>query len=288
MKTGVYPGRGRDLTRLRAVGSTGSPSHPRASTGSRQLGERTWLFSMSGGTEVYTAFLGGVPTEPVYAGELQGRALGASVYAFDAAGRPCSTEPSASSSSPTHAVHAARTSGTTRPSPPPRHLLRPLPGRLAPRRLGHDHAPRAAVIHGRSDATINRAGVRIGTAGVYRALLRVPALSDALAVDLPTQHGESRSCSSLSCPTVNIDPGAHDEIKRRLRDRLFTPARPRLSSRRPAYRARCPGNPRATHQSDSSAANHVETLANRDALAEPRLPRLLRRARSGRLAGVER
>ena len=83
-KDGVEPARGRDLSALRAVGSTGSPLSPE---GFRwvydQLGADTWLFSTSGGTDVCTAFVGGVPTLPVHEGELQGRALGAAVEAWD-------------------------------------------------------------------------------------------------------------------------------------------------------------------------------------------------------------
>ena len=79
--------RGRDLSRLRSVGSTGSPLSPE---GFRwvydHVGADTWLFSTSGGTDVCTAFVGGVPTLPVYEGELQARSLGAKVEAFDEAG----------------------------------------------------------------------------------------------------------------------------------------------------------------------------------------------------------
>ena len=73
LKVGVDPAAGRDLSRLRAVGSTGSPLSP---DGFRwvydQLGSETWLFSMSGGTDVCTAFVGGVPTLPVVRGRAPG------------------------------------------------------------------------------------------------------------------------------------------------------------------------------------------------------------------------
>ncbi|MEA2222347.1 MAG: acetoacetyl-CoA synthetase, partial [Solirubrobacteraceae bacterium] len=81
MKAGVTPAaEGRDLHALRSVGSTGSPLSPE---GFRwiydQLGADTWLFSTSGGTDVCTAFVGGVPLLPVYEGELQARSLGCDV-----------------------------------------------------------------------------------------------------------------------------------------------------------------------------------------------------------------
>ena len=88
MKAGVEPGEGRDLSALRSVGSTGSPLSPEGFAGSTTSSARDiWLFSTSGGTDVCTAFVGGVPTLPVHRGELQARALGAAVEAFDEDGR---------------------------------------------------------------------------------------------------------------------------------------------------------------------------------------------------------
>src|SRR3954451_3209680 len=85
MKEGVEPGGGgRDLSRLTAVGSTGSPLSPEGFQWVYDhVGAGTWLFSTSGGTDVCTAFVGGVPTLPVYLGELQARSLGADVQSWD-------------------------------------------------------------------------------------------------------------------------------------------------------------------------------------------------------------
>src|SRR5947209_16253688 len=89
MKDGVEPGRGRDLSALDSVGSTGSPLSPEGFAWVyEQLGERTWLYSTSGGTDVCTAFVGACPLLPVYRGELQARSLGASVEAWDEEGHP--------------------------------------------------------------------------------------------------------------------------------------------------------------------------------------------------------
>src|SRR6476620_9182641 len=88
-KAGVEPRAGRNLSRLDSVGSTGSPLAPEGFDWVRdRLGEEVWLFSTSGGTDVCTAFVGGVPTLPVYRGELQARALGAKVEAWSEDGRP--------------------------------------------------------------------------------------------------------------------------------------------------------------------------------------------------------
>ncbi len=86
MKAGVEPAAGRSLS-VKAVGSTGSPLSPEGFDWVyRELGD-VWLFSTSGGTDVCTAFVGGVPWMPVWEGELQGRSLGCDVHAFDESGK---------------------------------------------------------------------------------------------------------------------------------------------------------------------------------------------------------
>src|SRR4029077_10178338 len=83
MKAGGEPGAGHDLSRLKAVGSTGSPLSPEGFDWIyEQLGADTWLFSTSGGTALCAAFVGGTPLLPVYRGELQARALGAAGAAW--------------------------------------------------------------------------------------------------------------------------------------------------------------------------------------------------------------
>ncbi len=192
-KSDLRPARGRDLSRLRAIGSTGSPL---SAEGFRwiydEFAAETWLFSMSGGTELCTAFVGGVPTLPVYEGELQARALGAKVEAFDERG-----------------VAVVGAVGELV-------LSEPLPS--MPLRLWNDadgsrmresyfsvypgvwrhgdwikiSSRGTATISGRSDATINRGGVRIGTSELYRAVLELDDVLDALAVDVVDRDGETR------------------------------------------------------------------------------------------------
>lgn len=88
MKERVKPLGGRDLSALRSVGVTGSLLAPEGfSWVYSELGAETWLFSMSGGTDVCSSFVGGCPLLPVYRGELQARALGCDVQAFDDSGR---------------------------------------------------------------------------------------------------------------------------------------------------------------------------------------------------------
>jgi acetoacetyl-CoA synthetase len=189
MKGGIEPGGdGRDLSRLTRVGSTGSPLAPE---GFRwiydHVGEDTWLFSTSGGTDVCTAFVGGVPLLPVYEGELQGRALGARVESWDEEGRPVVdevgelviTEPMPSmpvffwgdeDGSRYHESYFDMFEGIWRHGDWIEITSRGT-----------------AVIYGRSDSTINRGGVRMGTSEIYSAVLALDDVVDALVVDLPRE-----------------------------------------------------------------------------------------------------
>jgi acetoacetyl-CoA synthetase len=188
MKAGVEPGAGRDLSRLRAVGSTGSPLAPEGFDWIYEhLGADTWLFSTSGGTDVCTAFVGGVPTLPVYRGELQARALGCKVEAWDEDGNSVVgevgelviTEPM-----PSMPLYLWGDETGTR--------LRESYFEMFPGVWRHGDwieitERGTAIIHGRSDSTINRGGIRIGTAEIYRAVLDSDDVLDALVVDLPRE-----------------------------------------------------------------------------------------------------
>jgi acetoacetyl-CoA synthetase len=185
MKAGVEPEAGRDLSRLRAVGSTGSPLSPE---GFRwvydHVGADTWLFSTSGGTDLCTAFVGGVPILPVYEGELQARALGAAVEAWDPEGRPL--------------IGEVGELVVTKPMPSMPLYLWNDPDGERYRESYFDTYPGVwrhgdwieitergtAIITGRSDATINRGGVRMGTAEIYSAVLGLDEVVDALVVDV--------------------------------------------------------------------------------------------------------
>jgi acetoacetyl-CoA synthetase len=220
MKASVSPARGRDLSALRAVGSTGSPLSPE---GFRwiydQLGSDTWLFSTSGGTDMCTAFVGGVPTLPVYLGELQARSLGASVEAWDPDGRSLVDEVGElviTKPMPSMPIYFWGDSSGER--------LRDSYFSMYPGMWRHGDwieitSRGTAIIYGRSDSTINRGGVRMGTSEIYRAVLSVEEVEDALVVELPRPGTDGwmplfvvmRSGSSL-------DDALVAQIRRRVRE----------------------------------------------------------------------
>ena len=188
MKAGVEPGAGRDLSRLRSVGSTGSPLSPEGFDWIYEhVGEDTWLFSTSGGTDVCSSFVTGVPTLPVYRGELQARALGAAVESWDPEGRPhvdevgelVVTEPI-----PSMPLYLW---GDTDGSRLRESYFEMYPGIWRHGDWIEITDRGTAIIHGRSDSTINRGGIRIGTAEIYRAVLSSEEIVDALVIDLPRE-----------------------------------------------------------------------------------------------------
>jgi acetoacetyl-CoA synthetase len=220
MKAGVEPGSGRDLARLRAVGSTGSPLSPEGFDWIYDhVGSDTWLFSTSGGTDVCTAFVGGVPLLPVYRGELQGRSLGAKVEAFDERGESVLdqvgelviTEPM-----PSMPVFfwGDQDGSRYRAS-----YFEHYPGVWRHGDWIEITSRGTAVIYGRSDSTINRQGVRIGTSEIYRAVQAVPEVLDALVVDIPRPGTESwMPLFVVLREGVELDDDLEGEIKRQIRE----------------------------------------------------------------------
>src|SRR5829696_8085064 len=188
MKAGVTP---PDLPALRSIGSTGSPLPVEGFDWVYGHFPDVWLFSTSGGTDLCTAFVGACPVLPVYAGELQARCLGAAVEAWSEDGRPL--------------VGQVGELVITRPMPsmpvyfwndPDGARYRASYFEMFPGVWRHGDWIKitergTAVIYGRSDSTINRSGIRMGTSEIYRAVLRVDEILDALVVDVPRAGEEN-------------------------------------------------------------------------------------------------
>jgi acetoacetyl-CoA synthetase len=218
-KEGVEPRAGRDLSRLASVGSTGSPLAPEGFDWVRdRLGEDIWLFSTSGGTDVCTAFVGGVPTLPVYRGELQTRALGAKVEAWSEDGRSLVgevgelviTEPMPSM--PLY-LWGDEDGSRYRES-----YFATFPGVWRHGDWIEITERGTAIISGRSDATINRGGVRTGTSELYRSVLAFDEVVDALVVDVP-RGGELRMTLFVVLRDgTELDETLQTAIRRRIRE----------------------------------------------------------------------
>jgi acetoacetyl-CoA synthetase len=192
MKAGIEPGAARDLSALRSVGSTGSPLSPEGFRWIYEhLGKDTWLFSTSGGTDMCTAFVGGTPLLPVYEGELQARALGADIQAWDPEGKPLIGEVGelvVVQPMPSMPIYFWGDEDGSR--------YREAYFSVYPGVWRHGDwieitERGTAIISGRSDATINRGGIRMGTAEIYRAVLAVEDVVDALVVDVPQDEGDA-------------------------------------------------------------------------------------------------
>ncbi|MDQ1443328.1 MAG: acetoacetyl-CoA synthetase, partial [Acidimicrobiaceae bacterium] len=191
-KAGVVPSSVARLGALRGVGSTGSPL---PAEGFRwvytSVGSDLLLASVSGGTDVCTAFVGGCPLVPVYAGEISCRYLGAAVAAFSASGAPCG-------------VGEQGELVVTRPMPSmPVGFWGDEDGARY-QAAYFDEYPGVwrhgdwitftergtCVISGRSDATLNRGGVRVGTAEFYSVVESLPEVADSLVVHLEDPSGD--------------------------------------------------------------------------------------------------
>src|SRR5918998_1339916 len=221
MKAEIDPGRDFDLSALKGVGSTGSPLPPEGfGWVYGHVKEDLWLYSTSGGTDLCTAFVGGVPLLPVRAGELQARSLGAAVHAFDPDGKPV--------------VGEVGEMVITQPMPsmpvflwndPDGERYREsyfdvYPGvwRHGDWILVKDHG--GCVISGRSDSTINRGGVRMGTSEIYSAVEGVAEVADSPVVDIPKPGGDSFMPLFVVLEEgVELDDDLKEKIKGSIKER---------------------------------------------------------------------
>jgi acetoacetyl-CoA synthetase len=225
LKAGLRPGIEHDLSALRAIGSTGAPLSPEGFRWiAEAIGPEVQICSVSGGTDVCTAFVVAAPDVPVWLGELSCRALGAAVAAFDDRGEPV--------------IGEVGELVITAPMPsmpvffwndPDGSRLRDAYFDMYPGVWRHGDwikiTPRgSAVIYGRSDSTLNRGGVRMGTAEFYRVVEGNDGVADSLVIDT---SGAGTPDGELLCFLV-LAPGASlAEIEGALRTALREQLSPR-------------------------------------------------------------
>ena len=228
MKAGMTPTADIDLGPLRAIGSTGAPLSPQGFTWITEALQRSLpVQSVSGGTDLCTAFVQSCPLLPVRAGELQCPALGARVEAFDDDGKPV--------------VGKVGELVITRPMPSmPVHLwndpdfkrYRASYFEVFPGVWRHGDWIRfnddgSSVIYGRSDATLNRGGVRMGTAEFYAIVEGLPEIKDSLVVEVGDGDAELVLFVVLA-PDATLD----DSLRKRINDALRRALSPRHTADR--------------------------------------------------------
>ena len=222
MKGGIRPGEDHDLSRLRAIGSTGSPLAPEVFAWVYDaIKPDVRLVSLSGGTDVCSAFVGGVPTLPVHAGELQAASLGAKVEAFDPDGRAVIgetgelvlTEPL-----PSMPVSFWNDPDGTR--------LRESYFEFYPGTWRHGDWIRftergSAVIEGRSDSTLNRQGIRFGTSELYGVVEAMQEIADSLVIGLELPGGRYwMPLFVVPADGVELDDALESKIRTTIRETL--------------------------------------------------------------------
>ncbi|MEU1276146.1 acetoacetate--CoA ligase [Streptomyces sp. NPDC005799] len=175
--------------RLRAIGSTGSPLPPSTARWVQQALPEVWLASASGGTDICSAFAGGIPVEPVYADQIQGPLLGVALEAWNEAAAPV--------------VDETGEMVVTRPLPSMPICFWDDPRSTKYLDAYFDRFPGVwrhgdwitvtvrggVIVHGRSDATMNRQGVRIGSGEIYEVVDRLDWVRDSLIVGVELANG---------------------------------------------------------------------------------------------------
>ncbi|WP_405739213.1 acetoacetate--CoA ligase [Streptomyces sp. NBC_01525] len=224
-KAGIHPARGLDLSTVGCVATTGSPLPP---DGFRWLHDTfresdgdLWIASVSGGTDVCSCFAGAVPTLPVHIGELQAPSLGTDLQAWDPQGRPVIDEV------------GELVVTNPMPSMPVRFWNDPDGSRYHdsyfdtyPGVWRHgDWITRTSrggvIIHGRSDSTLNRQGVRMGSSDIYEAVERLPEIRESLVIGLELPDGGYWMPLFVHlAPGAALDDALRDRIKRTLRTEL--------------------------------------------------------------------
>ncbi|RDW21097.1 acetoacetate--CoA ligase [Oceanobacillus arenosus] len=219
MKDGVQPGNEFNLTHLKNISSTGSPLPPEAFVWCYEnIKKDLWIASISGGTDVCTAFILGAPILPVFAGELQCRGLGAKIESYNQAGKSqledigelVLTEPF-----PSMPIYFWNDQAGNRLH---ESYFDVFPGIWCHGDYLKVTKRETCVIYGRSDATINRGGIRIGTSEIYRAVDQVKEILDSLIVDIPRNNADSVTPLFVVMKEgYTLTPEIKKEIKRQIR-----------------------------------------------------------------------
>jgi acetoacetyl-CoA synthetase len=271
-KAGLTPAAELDLTSIGAIGSTGSP----LSTGGfrwihDQVGAGIQIASFSGGTDVCTGIVGGAPNVPVWMGEISCRALGAKVRSYSPDGESLVNEVGElviTAPMPSMPVFFWGDDGTRLHDS----YFADYPGVWRHGDWIRITSRGSCVIEGRSDATLNRGGVRMGTAEFYRVVESVPEVVDSLVVDTSSASGEGDLLLFVVLDSA-VDEDGSAAVFAALRKLIRTELSPRHV---PGATVAVPSVPRTLNGKKCEvpvkrilAGSTVEAAVSRDALADP-------------------
>ena len=218
-KSGLRPRNTHQLGTVRMILSTGSPLVPESFDFVYEgIKEDVHLASVSGGTDICGCFVLGVPTLPVWRGEIQGPAIGLAMDVFDDDGRPV--------------AHGKGELVCKQPFPSMPVMFWNDPGGAKYKRAYFERFPGiwhhgdfaewtehgGLIIHGRSDATLNPGGVRIGTAEIYRQVEQLPEIQESIVVGQDFDNDVRVVLFVMLKPGFALDAGLQDRIKKRIRE----------------------------------------------------------------------
>ncbi|APY89381.1 acetoacetate--CoA ligase [Streptomyces alfalfae] len=224
-KAGVHPARDFDLSRVKCVATTGSPLPP---DGFRWLHDEfagtpggLWTASVSGGTDVCSCFAGAVPTLPVHIGELQAPCLGTDLQSWDPQGKPLVDEVGelvVTNPMPSMPIRFWNDPDGTRYHDS---YFDTYPGVWRHGDWITLTSRGSVIIHGRSDSTLNRQGVRMGSADIYEAVERLPEIRESLVIGVEQPDGGYWMPLFVHlAPGATLDDTLRDRIKRIIREQL--------------------------------------------------------------------
>jgi acetoacetyl-CoA synthetase len=272
-KAGLRPADTHRLDSLRTICSTGSPLSPEGFAYVYDaVKEDVHLASISGGTDLCGCFVAGDPTRPVWAGEIQGPVLGMAVDVWDEDGQPAPIDEkgelvcTAPFPSTPVGFWGDRDGAAYR-----RAYFERFPGVWAHGDFASWTEHGGMVIHGRSDATLNASGVRIGTAEIYRQVERLPEVLESVAVG-QEWDGDTRIVLFVRLAEGSaLDDALRARIKQTLRDNCsprHVPAVISAVSDIPRTRSGKISELAVTDIVNGRAVRNTEALANPEALAQ--------------------
>lgn len=271
MKAGIVPGEKYDLSKLRVIMPVGSPVSPDCNAWFyNNVKKDVWIAVGSGGTDICSGFVGGVVTQPVYAGEIQAPSLGVAAKAFNddgesvvnEVGELVITEPM-----PSMPIYFWADPDGSRYREA---YFETYPGVWRQGDFFRINERNGCYVLGRSDATLNRHGVRIGTAEIYNAVMAIPGIVNALIINLDLPGGKFFMPLFVKlAPGVTLDAELEKTIKTTLRTE-YTPRHvPDAIIQVPEIPMTITGKRLEVPVRRIMMGMPVEKAANRNAMADP-------------------